>query len=414
MGSKRSNNGPDRDEYDDDYDDETNEKSEKYTNGFQRADDTELRQRRIVRAKSTSTNESSSRLSNNNSSNSTGMNQNPFSNIQLLPSSSSSKTSSTRFSLAELTSEPINHTAAPATFSNSQQQSIKTNTVKSSYETILAARNRLDQQFMETMLKQQQLYPHKPWTNAIRYYLASQRVLDQEWNKLNPSSKATSSNSSSSSSTKNHEKSTARLAPPAVATPMATNPFTAASTTATTTNNNNNMFGSFAPTPAPQKNPFEFTAATAPVSSSTNDNGSNDDNTDEVVEETNIRRATEPEWTDIGEYENVRFFKQNDIGAWAKFCLGTLRLQRHKSTSEANFSRMILRNLNGSEVIVNIRIDRDMKFDWTRFEQKQQPMGKIVFKAINSIQLGPETFAMAAKVNEAQKLYTQLLDIASK
>ena len=75
---------------------------------------------------------------------------------------------------------------------------------------------------------------------------------------------------------------------------------------------------------------------------------------------------------------------------------------------------MILRNLNGSEVIVNIRIDRDMKFDWTRFEQKQQPRGKIVFKAINSIQLGPETFAMAAKVNEAQKLHAQLLDIASK
>jgi hypothetical protein len=343
-----------------DYNVEINKKSEDDIGSFQHADGAQLRERRRLKAKEV-----------------TPTTTNPFSNIQLVQPTKSS----TRYSLSDVILESKKPAAAD-----------------SDYETILAARNRLDQQFINSVLKRQQLNPHKPWTKANDCYLACHRKLDKVWYKLNPIVKTPSSRNNN-----NNAASTATtLFPAAAVTTTSINPFTAA-TAATTTIAAANPFGNFAaatqqPVVAPTKNLFGSTAAatTAP------------DNDDGAVEDTydpndQIQRDADPDWSDTGEYERVRFFKHGSDGKLAKFCSGTLRLQKH--TSKSNISRMILRNLNGSEVLINIGITHNMPFTLS-FEKNT---GKIIFKGTNSVELGPEVFTITCKGSDAPQLHAQLV-----
>lgn len=346
----------------DNYEGEINKETDNVQEDFQRADETQLRARRIVKTTFTP-DKASGTTSNDKSSNS-----NPFANIQLI----SSAKSTTRFALDnDLTSQ------------NTQSAITATDA------SIAAAREHLTQQFLKISSQYQNHFID--WTKAIRFYLACQDVLD---------------NASAIQSIRiSNEEASVPPHPPiaTVAEISKTNPF---SFTATTTTNN--MFGNFAPPPvaAPATNVFGSAATPTPVAS--NDN---DEDVAQATNEPNIYRDADPDWKDLGEYEKIRFYKTGDDGKFAKYCFGTLRLQQH--TSQSNISRMILRSLNGSEVLINIRIDHGMEFKLVS-DDPQKKIGKIYFKGINSIERGSELFIMKCSGIVADQLCAQLKAMASK
>jgi hypothetical protein len=347
-------------------DDPRNQDNEDVTNkntdqeGFQRADPSQLRARRVVKTKFTLSSESSTNNNDNvNTSSITGTKQNPFANIQLTPAS----TMSTQ----------RNHPLTVPADSD-----------------ILAARNALDQ----AMLKQHQLHPCAPRTRAINFYLARHKDLDEEWYRRHPNT---------TSSIAPH------VPPPASGVVSTANPFAIA---AAATPTNTNPFGNFAPpvpvaAAAPMTNLFGASAATPqPPIGNDNDDGAFEEANDPNDE---TRRDNDPDWRDIVEYEKVQFFRQGDDAVFAKFCYGTLRIQAH--TSKPNFSRMILRSLNGSIVLINMLIENTTFTLTLSGKPKPKNTGKIVFKGMNSGDSQVRMFAMRCEESVAQRLHAQLTDI---
>lgn len=352
-------------------DDPRNQDNEDVTNkntdqeGFQRADPSQLQARRVVKTKFTLSSESSTNNNNNNinASSITGTNQNPFASIQLTPAS---------------------------TMSTQRNQPL---TVPANSD-ILAARNALDQ----VMLKQHQLLPCAPRTRAINFYLARHKDLDEEWYRRHPNTETAVSRNGNSHNTSSIAP---HVPPPASGVVSTANPFAIA---AAATPTNTNPFGNFA---APMTNLFGASAATPqPPIGNDNDDGAFEEANDPNDE---TRRDNDPDWRDIGEYEKVQFFREGDDAVFAKFCYGTLRIQAH--TSKPNFSRMIVRNLNGSKVLINMLIENTTYTLTLSGKPKPKNTGKIVFKGINSEDSQMRLFAMRCEESVAQRLHAQLTDI---
>jgi NUP50 (Nucleoporin 50 kDa) len=462
----------------DDYD---NENSNGGTNAddvgspFQRATAAQLQQRRIVTSSSSrksivaaSTANSTSSTNNNNDNSSTS---NPFSNVTLTPFATSK--TPTLFTLPTAQPQPTS-AAAAATAPTVTQQLVA----------LQQTQEQMRQQFIRAILSPQsnnQKNCHNNissiennYTNVIEYYLACQSLIDVELRKLQTTTgtttttTTTTATTTSSSSTSNIGRTSApgtqfnpftfgTSTTSTSTTTNATNSNLPTTTTTTVTapflaplpppsqqqqllaptihnnNNNNTTSGTTTTNPiVPTTNLFGIATSTTqiplptPPASTTTAATTEQQQHDLVVDESNtnpndiIQRDVDPNWTDIGEYDNIHFYRTNSTATnkqLEKFHVGTVRLQSH--TQQANVSRMIVRSPNGSRIILNVRITANMKFvlqlqNRTTTTTMAVPtsqskvIGYIRFMGLNSIERGMELFMLKCIGSTAQALQTQL------
>jgi hypothetical protein len=128
--------------------------------------------------------------------------------------------------------------------------------------------------------------------------------------------------------------------------------------------------------------------------------------------DTNDKAQTvaDPDWDDIAQFEPVIFLRHMD-DKWSIFTKNSkLRVQMHKDDSS---HRMVVRDEILGKVFVNMRIFQGMKFAFSKQKsRKGGEFGTVVFKGINDVKEGAQTFMIKSTVAVAEDAQRQLSKLA--
>ncbi|GAX28191.1 hypothetical protein FisN_35Lh047 [Fistulifera solaris] len=164
--------------------------------------------------------------------------------------------------------------------------------------------------------------------------------------------------------------------------------------------------------------PAASSAPTAPVNNTTAfaaDPAPNDGEPSDEIPTTQagavVQQVADPDWDDIGSFDRVTIYR-NDNGTWTPVLQKTtLRLQTFKTDSSRH--RMIARTMMG-KVAVNMRIQSGMGFTFAEKPTKRGPVGTILFVGTNDVEKGPEKFMVKAGVPDGKQLQAKLDELCSK
>lgn len=141
-----------------------------------------------------------------------------------------------------------------------------------------------------------------------------------------------------------------------------------------------------------------------------------DDGIDDKEPPTVVGAIQDPNWESIHLADKVRFYRLVDPGnpqksSWISFALGKLDLQ--KEVKNPSSFRMVLRDDAMGKVQVNMRIAKNMMFNFSELKNKHGTVtGKISFSGINSAERGNEGFIIQAKKETAIRLHEKLLELS--
>lgn len=170
-------------------------------------------------------------------------------------------------------------------------------------------------------------------------------------------------------------------------------------------------FGSFAKAPAAALPKLTFGSPPLQSAAAAVTGGDGDD-AEEVVddEKDKIRPAVDADWTDVGEFGPVRFYRFIN-GSWVPFCLGQLRLQTHKINTDK--SRMMLRDDSGIKLHINMSIRVDAEYKLSEIHTKKGAhQGQISVSGVNDASRGLEGFILRSNWKTSQGLHAMLQELA--
>ncbi|GAX16343.1 hypothetical protein FisN_35Hh047 [Fistulifera solaris] len=164
--------------------------------------------------------------------------------------------------------------------------------------------------------------------------------------------------------------------------------------------------------------PATSSALTSPVNNTTTsamEPASNDGEPSDEIPTTQagavVQQVADPDWDDIGSFDRVTIYR-DDNGTWTPVLQKTtLRLQTFKTDSSRH--RMIARTMMG-KVAVNMRIQSGMGFKYAEKPIKRGPVGTILFVGTNDVEKGPEKFMIKAGVPDGKQLQAKLDELCSK